>query len=117
MQQANELTSPRGHKTPKPVHATVMPRVMKRVNVGTFRVKGGLPQFEVSCDQADKDNLAYHPVELVDIKNMAYELVYNCQNFGDEPIEITVTWIGGQEPHSAQWPSRSNGEILGAKNI
>lgn len=99
MQQTDRSSSTDRHRPRKTFHATVLPRVMNRVSVGTFRVKGGLPQFEVSCDQADKESLAYHPVELVDIKNMTYELVYNCQNFGVTPIDITIKWVSGQEPH------------------
>lgn len=87
------------HKHLSTHRATLQPHIMEHVKVGVFKVRGALPQFEVSCTpEAVSDNLTYKSVQLVDFKSMTYELVYNCQNFGPVPIDIQIEWVGGQQP-------------------
>lgn len=83
------------------VHRSVIePGRMERINVGTFKIKGVPPQFDLEVEpiaDSSKD-VVCKPMELVDLSDMSYELVYSCQNFSDRRVKVSFKWKGGQKP-------------------
>lgn len=81
-------------------HSTIEPGRMERIKVGTYRVKGVPPVFDVKFDpttEGSKD-VVCKPIELVDFNTMTYELVYSCQNFSDKRVRVSFQRRSGQMP-------------------
>lgn len=81
-------------------HSTLEPGCSVHIDVGTYSVRGSSPKFDIAAEPVTDmgKDIVCRPIELVDLNNMTYELVYSCQNFSDQRVKVSFTWKDGQEP-------------------
>lgn len=57
------------------------------------------PAFELTYEPTPGcDDVTCKPLELVDFEALTYALTYSRQNFGQKPVQVTLSRVGGQQP-------------------
>ena len=67
---------------------SVAPGAMGKVDLGTYSQQEAKPHFEVSYSLKDHEVVLH---ELVIEGRSSYHLYYQFQNFGQKPVQVTVT--------------------------